>query len=219
MMRTFRKIIAIGLLASSSIGFSACENKAAKEAEAARIEQEKQEAINQALEEQKTELLREQQEQQAEKERLHQQAEQERIAQEEQQNSIAKFVGKYYFLKYPVNSVSHNSTGIIEVLPDGRVTRGGDYVGNKIEYIGTIKVVSESAFMINPAHRNQGFFSEFEFCVYRNGEDHEVGYLHRNSDDIRNLVFDISEKRAYRSGIEDYRNRDIGEVEYYKFTR
>ena len=80
-MRTFRMIIAIVFLASASLGFVSCENKAAKEAEAARIEQEKQEAIQQALEEQKAEMQK--QEQQAQEMRLQQQAEQERRVQEE----------------------------------------------------------------------------------------------------------------------------------------
>ena len=208
-MRTFRMIIAIVFLASASLGLVSCENKAAKEAEAARIEQEKQEAIQQALEEQKAEMQK--QEQQAQEMRLQQQAEQERRVQEEQQNDITKFVGKYHFREYPVSNVNDNYTYTYEVLSDGRVVKEG-------VYIGTIKVVSDNAFMIRPSHRLE-HFPQIEFCVYRNGEgDHEIGHVN-GGQYIDKIVFDIKENRAYRSGLEDYRNRDIGEVEYYKFYR
>ena len=195
---------------SALLGLVACENKAAKEAEAARIEQEKNEAIQKALEEQKAEFQR--QEQQAEEARIQQQAEQEKKVQEDQQNNIKKFVGKYYFRRYPISNVEHNYTFVYEVLPDGRVIYGND------EYIGTIRTVSDDAFMIRPSHRLH-HFPQIQFCVYKDGEgDHEVGHV-KGGDYIDIIVFDVKENRAYRSGLEDYRNRDVGRLEYYKFTR
>ncbi len=210
MMRTFRMIIAIGLLASVSLGFVSCENKAAKEAEAAKIEQEKQEAINQALEEQNAELLREQQEQQELREQeLKQQEEKERLERDNKANSIEQFVGTYIFAS-KTKFLGKFYYSIVEVLPDGRITERTKVDDELFDrhFVGNIKKISDHAFMI--ANSNNYYILSDSYTTHK-------GYSSKYNR-ARDVVFDINENKTYRE-LDDYNNRDISDPDYYEFTR
>ncbi len=197
------------IIVSSSIGFTACENKAAKEAEAARIEQEKQEAINQALEKQKAELLREQQEQQElrEQELKRQQEEKERLEKENKANSIDQFVGTYTFKSRKI--LGNIYYLIVEVLPDGRITQCTRVKGEtyKKMFIGNINKISDHAFMIANA---KTYILDDSYDSNR--------HIGSNYNRARDVVFDINENRTYIN-LDSYNNRDISEPDYYEFTR
>lgn len=148
----------------------------------------------------------------------HQEPQQENQPQESNRISESKFKGRYSFLGGDWEST-------IEVLPDGRVIRIDHVIATgqeTKEYIGDIIIISEDAFMIETASYGVSVCSSNSTPIYliRNGVETNIGWTTRDGIAVNySLVFDISENRAYLGGIQKYRNRDIGEVEYVKFRR
>ncbi len=138
--------------------------------------------------------------------------------QEANRISESRFKGRYIFLGGEWESA-------IEVLPDGRVIRISHVIATgqeTKEYIGDIIIISEDAFMIETANYGVSVCSSNSTPIYliRNGVETNIGWTTRDGIAVNySLVFDISENRAYLGGIQKYRNRDIGEVEYVKFRR
>lgn len=110
----------------------------------------------------------------------------------------------------------------IEILSDGRVLLISHVIvtGEEIpKYIGDINIISENAFtIINSPYNVSLCYNGTPIYVMRNGVERNIAWTSRDGLKASSLVFDIAENRAYR-GVQDYRNRDIGEVEYVKFTR
>lgn len=112
----------------------------------------------------------------------------------------------------------------IEILSDGRVLLISYVIASGEEtkmYIGDINIISENAFTIKNASYNVSLcYADTPIYVIRNGVERNIGWTTRGGGfSPSSLVFDISENRAYTEGIQKYRNRDIGEVEYVKFKR
>lgn len=134
--------------------------------------------------------------------------------QEEQPKTdpMEKFVGRY-------SVYGGDTDGIIEVLSDGRVLKISHIISTgeeTKEYLGTVQLVSDCAFMVDaPALATLGF-SDTPYYVMRNGSERRVGTILQGAK-LYSIVFDVNEKRAYLEGLNAYRSRDVSEVEYYKF--
>lgn len=124
--------------------------------------------------------------------------------QEEVDRLYNKFVGTYSFYE----SKYDERYG---VLSDGRVIHN---VGYGKEYCGSITIISDNAFMIRPTKSYTYSVGPIDAYAQRNGREVNV---HRGSSYIEYLVFEITTNRAYESA-SGYRNRDIAEAPYVKFT-
>lgn len=140
---------------------------------------------------------------------------QERNEQENKANRLERFCGKYIFPGY-----NNKNNWTYEVLPDGRFILIDHIIatGEEVKkYIGTIVPVSDAAFKIKATGGSDLCSSSTPICVFRDGQDHEIGHTERGGTPLYLIVFDVEEGRAYREGLDSYNSRDISEVEYYKF--
>ena len=134
--------------------------------------------------------------------------------QEEQSKTdpMERFVGRY-------SVYGGDCDGVIEVLSDGRVLKISHIISTgeeTKEYLGTVQLVSDCAFMVDaPALATLGF-SDTPYYVMRNGSERRVGTIHQGAK-LYSIVFDVNENRAYLEGLNAYRSRDVSEAEYYKF--
>lgn len=127
-------------------------------------------------------------------------------------DSMERFVGRY-------SVYGGDCDGVIEVLSDGRVLQISHIISTgeeTKEYLGTVQLVSDCAFMVDaPALATLGF-SDTPYYVMRNGSERRVGTIQQGAK-LYSIVFDVNENRAYLEGLNAYRSRDVSEVEYYKF--
>lgn len=129
---------------------------------------------------------------------------------ESKSNPIDRFVGMYI-----VEGGDYDYK--FEVLSDGRVIKYSRIISSGEEtknFLGDIMILSDRAFGID-APWNATTASKTPIYVMRNGVEHEYGKV-LDGATVTNLVFDISERRAYMSSA-GYKNRDIGESQYVKF--